>query len=518
MKQWIRKLTQATHRLQWQLVLTVMLAFFAVSLLILGVRIHNAVKAYAKISSGTLISAIARQISDNRWFQDMEEENILPNPQMETESSIPISENEPQHFVIPLDFGSILRDMQIHLGGLPEQNVNIFYIDSEGNAWSLVFDHRYQPKPPRNGTPKVSIRSNVSSEEDMEGIIEKGLRLSEKTDFEQVILSDSDWAMALVPHQNKKAETNGYYYIYMRRPALFDLIRPMLSNSIREIFGTALLLIPLSLLCGWFFARNWSRWFTKVSQVMNGWSQGLFSQKIDVEKTPYVTEWRELANQLNEMSEELEQVVETRQKLAASEERNSLARELHDNIKQQLFSLNMNLGAAKVWMEKDAKKAKEKLELSAKISQDTLLELDSLIATMRPPAVQVQSSVFNFEKLAEDWENCNGIRLKRDIQGSEKLTDERTISALYRIAQEGLSNIARHAHASQAELKLRVTETATRLIITDNGCGFDPEAVRRGVGLNSMKERTEALNGSMEIQSSKAGTMLIFYIPLSVKI
>ena len=214
------------------------------------------------------------------------------------------------------------------------------------------------------------------------------------------------------------------------------------------------------------------------------------------------------------MSRQLEKVIETQNDLAASEERNKLARELHDNIKQQVFAINMNLGAAKALQEKDPEKASERIRLASQMTGDTLIELDYMIGTMRPLALNDSGIPEDLEKLLENFKRSSGINILTDVSAASKISDQETATAIYRIIQEGVSNIIRHSGAEKAEVKLDVNEVGIDLLIKDNGKGFDlSEEKNKGVGLNSMRERAEALNGTFAIQSNGKGTILKVHIP-----
>jgi NarL family two-component system sensor histidine kinase LiaS len=112
-----------------------------------------------------------------------------------------------------------------------------------------------------------------------------------------------------------------------------------------------------------------------------------------------------------------------------------------------------------------------------------------------------------------DWSHRNGIELNIDIQGSEELSIE-TREALFRIAQEALANIARHSSASFAEVSLETETDMVKMVIKDDGHGFDKSLQHGGLGLHSMRERTEVIGGSFSIESSpEQGTKIVVTLP-----
>jgi signal transduction histidine kinase len=107
---------------------------------------------------------------------------------------------------------------------------------------------------------------------------------------------------------------------------------------------------------------------------------------------------------------------------------------------------------------------------------------------------------------------------RHSVQGPVRSLPDALNTALFRIAQEALTNIVRHSHAAHATLELRLSEHAVTLSIADNGCGFDIERVhadaRRGIGLRNMRERLDALGGTQSIASQPYRTAVTAHVPL----
>jgi signal transduction histidine kinase len=216
----------------------------------------------------------------------------------------------------------------------------------------------------------------------------------------------------------------------------------------------------------------------------------------------------------------------TRQQLATMEERNRLARDLHDSVKQQIFSVAMQLGTLRILLTRNTEKAQLRLaeiERTVKLAQQ---ELTALIHELHPIALEDRSLVQALQDLATRWTQQTWISVQVELAHNESDQDGQSETlpadvedALFRIAQEALSNVARHSNATQVSVKLGCTMDAVSLTISDNGRGFsatrDELAARSGLGLRSMQERLEAIGGSFEIQSSEgAGTRVLVCCPL----
>lgn len=496
------KYQKEVHRLQWQLTFSIISASLLLSVAILGIRIVNAIKTYSTIKSSTLVAGEAHQLSNVKWFRDLTLSEIK---KISEQGSNPEKDphDVPPAAPIALDFGSLFRDMKIDFRFLKATDMRVFYIDHEGTAYPLS-------NPGERGE---------KDKKDQDGIIRKGVELTQRAEHQHLIMTEENRSMAVIPHKDQETGEDGYFYIYMSDPDLSTIIRAMLKTSLREMFGILVIVVILGMLIGFIFSSRWVRWFDRIKTVLNSWAEGKFNEKIAVSDTGGVTEWEELGDQLNDMSRQLEKVIETQNNLAASEERNKLARELHDSIKQQIFAINMNLGAAKALQGKDPEKATERIRLASQMTGDTLLELDHMIGTMRPLVLNDSDMTDDLEKMLRNFKSSSGIKFFTDVSDASKIKDQDIAAAIYRIIQEGVSNIIRHSEAEKAEVKLDVNEVGIDLLIKDNGKGFDlTEKKNKGVGLNSMKERAEALNGTFIIQSNENGTILKAHIPQKMEV
>ena len=191
-----------------------------------------------------------------------------------------------------------------------------------------------------------------------------------------------------------------------------------------------------------------------------------------------------------------------------AEERNRLARELHDSVKQQVFATIMQLGAARVLLERDPNAARVHLLEAEQLAQQSGAELSLLIDELRPVALGDKGLAAAIQAYAADWSRQSKIGADVRARGAGTLAPSAE-HALVRVTQEALANVARHSHASAVTLDLDLAADAVTLTIADNGCGFDASTASRGVGLDSMRERLEALGGRLRVESKLgAGTTI----------
>ncbi|RME59963.1 MAG: sensor histidine kinase, partial [Caldilineae bacterium] len=195
---------------------------------------------------------------------------------------------------------------------------------------------------------------------------------------------------------------------------------------------------------------------------------------------------------------------------AVAEERNRLARELHDAVTQTLFSTSL---IAEVLPRLWARKPEEALERLAELRELTrgaLAEMRTLLLELRPTALTEASLGDLLHQLADAITGRARIPVSVTVQGESVLPPDVQI-AFYRIAQEALNNVAKHARASQAALTLTLGPDLVTLQVEDNGCGFDPDQIPpTSLGLGIMRERAQAIGADLHVQSQpNVGTTIV---------
>jgi signal transduction histidine kinase len=190
--------------------------------------------------------------------------------------------------------------------------------------------------------------------------------------------------------------------------------------------------------------------------------------------------------------------------LTVVEERNRLARELHDSVKQHLFSLAMTLSAVRTQLEglqqipEDLKTMVEDVESSAQTAQR---ETTRLIGDLRPGSLQERGLAVSLNDFTLLFGAKEHLLVYLDVQGQEPSLAPLVAEALYRVAQEALHNVARHAQATRVDLQLQYLPGRVRLALQDNGIGFDVSQPSRGLGLANMQERMMEVGGRLDIES-----------------
>lgn len=211
-----------------------------------------------------------------------------------------------------------------------------------------------------------------------------------------------------------------------------------------------------------------------------------------------------------------DQLLQQVSKTAAQEERNRLARDLHDSIKQQIFSITASVKAAQMRWEHDPAGVKQALEYIQRYAQETQVEMQALLQQLRPAPLE------NVGLRAALLTQCEALHYRTGVQVTNSLTELPAYSDLplgtqeeiFRIVQEAFSNIARHARASQVWLTISQRERVLHVTIRDNGSGFDLTTTQHGMGIANMHERAQLLDSELLIKSIPGeGTTLTLSVP-----
>lgn len=202
----------------------------------------------------------------------------------------------------------------------------------------------------------------------------------------------------------------------------------------------------------------------------------------------------------------------TAQAVAAQEaERRRLAGDIHDGISQRLVTLSYHLDALS--HAQDAGEAAEQLRLSRGLVDLTLDEARAAIGGLRPPVLDDLGLAGGLASLAR---SLPGVDVRLEL-ADERLPEHVEI-ALYRIAQECLQNILKHARARTARMTFGIGEGRARLEVADDGVGFDPGADVSGYGMQSMTERAELVGGGLRVASRRgSGTTVTATVPLNTQ-
>jgi NarL family two-component system sensor histidine kinase LiaS len=272
-----------------------------------------------------------------------------------------------------------------------------------------------------------------------------------------------------------------------------------------------LLASAVGTLTGLLITRNVTRRLRRITQAAEAWSNGEFAVEV---RDPTLDEIGQLGKDLNGMADQLHTLLATREELAAVEERNRLARDLHDSIKQNVFATALLMGAARSHLPPDTLPAQTYLAEAEALAEQTRQELTALIRELRPARLADKGLAVVLRDSAEIWSRRMGIAVAMHVLG-ERVIALDIEEALFRVAQEALANIAQHSGAARVAIHLLWEGARVRLTIADDGAGFDvAHANGRGVGLASMRERVAAHSGSLTIASAAGATTVEAIIPL----
>ncbi|HJW24491.1 MAG TPA: PAS domain-containing sensor histidine kinase [Rhodocyclaceae bacterium] len=197
------------------------------------------------------------------------------------------------------------------------------------------------------------------------------------------------------------------------------------------------------------------------------------------------------------------------------QERRSIAREIHDELGQLLTALKMECALLRRQYPDDSLLQK-KMETMNSLLDSTIGVARHVVSNLRPPALD-HGIIPAIEWLAEDFSLRWEVPCRLELDADDILLDDTRATALFRIVQESLTNVARHAEAGEVVVSLQRQGPLLQLRIRDNGRGFDPAVVakKRGFGLQGMRERAIAFDGTMRICATPgAGTTLTVKIPL----
>jgi PAS domain S-box-containing protein len=200
---------------------------------------------------------------------------------------------------------------------------------------------------------------------------------------------------------------------------------------------------------------------------------------------------------------------------AVMEERQRLARELHDSVSQALYGIGLGTRTARTLIDREAidegtrAKLAKPLDYVLSLAEAGLAEMRALIFELRPDALEREGLVAALERQAAALRARHKLRVQTDLCEEPGISLE-VKEAVYRIAQEALNNIVKHAHASEVGIRLKDGGDGITLEVRDDGVGFNPQQEHLGhLGLRSMQERAARVGGTLEIESSAGCGALI---------
>jgi len=219
----------------------------------------------------------------------------------------------------------------------------------------------------------------------------------------------------------------------------------------------------------------------------------IFAQHNRQEKEKKDMLYRELLDAHKKLKEYTDEV----QRLSAVEERNRIARDIHDNLGHSMTALIMQLQMAEHYLMTDSPKAQELIADSVKAAKDNLSGIREVVETLRG-AGQSSSPAAAFREVAEKFSESTGTAIDLKIEGTMP-DNQKIFNAIYHILQEAMTNAVRHGKASEISAEINYFDDVVRFVIRDNGRGTDN--IAEGYGMRGIRERVKELSGDVEFKS-----------------
>lgn len=259
--------------------------------------------------------------------------------------------------------------------------------------------------------------------------------------------------------------------------------------------------VPIGIACGLVASRYVTKHLKKMNDVTERWRQGDFAPRIELPNDDVLIRHSQY---LNDMAQDLEMYLSLKQNLAVTDERNRVARELHDTVKQKLFALGLQLATAKA-KPAGSEGAQEHICEAEAITREAQRDLMEVITQLRPAGTGDVSFYERLGMIVEDFRRRFKVHVELSHSGSAQFSALAEHHVL-RIVQEALMNAVRHGKASKIVIENEIDRDTAKLMITDDGCGFDIAKKTGGFGITSMRDRVHDLPaGTFDIESAVEG-------------
>ncbi|WP_341889127.1 cache domain-containing protein [Variovorax sp. YR752] len=200
------------------------------------------------------------------------------------------------------------------------------------------------------------------------------------------------------------------------------------------------------------------------------------------------------------------------------EERGHLARELHDGTSQTLVSAKLLIESAVESLDRAHQSPPPALGKALQRLNDSLIEVRRISHRLRPALLDTLGLPAALERLGAEFGEEGGVDASIMVEGEPFELSQEAKTALFRVTQEALTNVRKHARAQQVHIALGFDEEAVRLEISDDGVGFNVEAMqldpKRGIGLRNMRERMESIEGRLRMHSGRGHTSIVAEVPV----
>ncbi len=242
----------------------------------------------------------------------------------------------------------------------------------------------------------------------------------------------------------------------------------------------------------------------------------LYSTKLEAQKL--YDKLRISEEKLIEANTELEGYVQSIEEITVLKERNRISREIHDSVGHALSTAIIQLSAMETIAEKEESQLKEMIKNLRLFINDSFQDVKKAVRELKPSEYDNYQGVFRLQDVCKNFEKMTGIKVKTVMSKGEWNLSSKQINHLYRITQEALSNSLKHGKATQVNVIMNFTDDEFIISFNDNGIGTD-KIIESGVGLKSIKESAEELNGMVDLKSSKGnGFFIKVMVPREVEV
>jgi signal transduction histidine kinase len=275
-----------------------------------------------------------------------------------------------------------------------------------------------------------------------------------------------------------------------------------------------LILLPLAsqavehLPSPWSFLVATVVWVLQVAPyvTLNGWqnfspfAMPLLAAVVFVAIFTQITVNEQQARQkLAQANQKLREFAGQVEEMATIQERNRLAREIHDGLGHYLTAINIQIKAAQAFVEHNPPQAREALNNAQTLAEEALADVRRSISQLRIDPSTSSPLAERLKGLLEET-RAAGIPAKMEVEGTPASLSPQADFTLYRVSQEGLTNVRKHSNATQAELHLAYLEHTVRLVVCDNGVGT--QELSGGFGLTGLQERVQLVGGSLKVETA----------------
>ena len=289
------------------------------------------------------------------------------------------------------------------------------------------------------------------------------------------------------------------------------VVTPDPSYEIAEVWSDTLGLLELAAtffvlinLLVYFAVKYTFKPVDRILEALTQMEQGRFSSRLPDFKP---IELQAIGQKFNAMADTLQKSTQNNHRLTQQiirlqeDERKNLARDIHDEIGQYLTAIHVDASA--ILNGKKLSVAKESAQAISSVARQMMDMVHEILQRLRPRALDELGLSLALGELIHHWrQRCRSINIVQSIASDVGAIDESVSITAYRVVQECLTNIAKHANARRVTINLKKDEQFLYLHIEDDGVGFDPTITAQGFGLAGMKERIQGLMGEMSIESS----------------